>query len=103
MKQPTKKQRHKIYKSVLKTIDVPISNGFIDGGFGFCPHAAHILFETIHAWPKINQNLFPEYFLFKPNNDNNYWFDEISDDGKHSYIGHEVRKTALQLCIEMTR
>lgn len=86
----TRKERNKHYKTVHRK--------FQEGDHdpmqaGFCDMSADIIFNNPKRYSYIAADLFPEYFLFKPEGGYDaYWF----------ATDKEARLIALEFCIVMT-
>jgi hypothetical protein len=93
MKKLTKKQRHDIYNKVLK-MNYRKKERY---RLGFCIMASEVLFGSSAGLHKINDKLFPEFFLFKPDSCLWWWW------GKYSWDNNDQRQLALMFCIEMTK
>jgi hypothetical protein len=111
MKKLTKAERHEIYKRAFNDMDedtidclcwailIQICPDFINSSFKKVASVKGSPFEGIEidhnehgCMSKAIGELFPEFYLFNPEEDMPYWFNDL-----------EERQTALLFCIEMTR
>lgn len=103
MKKFTKKQRHEIYKkaldfSILAEKEINTHKGFVCNSIYYSSGIKDV---------QINENVFPELFLFKENNYGAWLSHGADNSGIELYSGGKhffsFRQQVLMFCIEMTK
>lgn len=98
-KQFTIKERHEHYKLVhrkTKNKEYHYNLG------GFCDRSAFELYGDGLSFEKITKKMFPEFWLFKPQEHGCYWFKTDFAPDVEKQNAEEHRLVALEFCIAMT-